>query len=172
MELITNLLSKTLKQAFAECNYDENLGHVVLSARMDLCQFQCNGAFSAAKTYKKPPMTIANEVLCHMEANDIIDKAEAVHPGFININIKDEFLVSYVTQVFEDKYKGVPQAKSRETIVLDYGNPNVAKPLHVGHLRSAIIGESLKRIIEATGRKAIGDAHLGDWGLPMGLVLA
>lgn len=172
MELLTKLLSQAFKSAFTDCNYDENLAQVVISDRMDLCQFQCNGAFSAAKIYKKSPIIIANEVIRHIKLNEIIDKLEVVQPGFINVTIKDEFLVRYVTQVYEDKYRGVPQAKISETIVLDYGNPNVAKPLHVGHLRSAIIGESLKRIIKATGRNAIGDVHLGDWGLPMGLVLA
>lgn len=172
MKLVTNLLSNIFKTAFSECGYDEALGQVVVSNRLDLCQFQCNGALSGAKQYRKSPLLIAKEVSAHIPENDIIGALKVVAPGFINISLKDEFLIKYVQEVYSDKYMGVPQAEKEETIVLDYGNPNVAKPLHVGHLRSVIIGEALKRIITATGRTAIGDVHLGDWGLPMGLVLA
>lgn len=172
MKLLTELLSTVFMPAFSKCGYDEYLGQVGISNRLDLCQFQCNGALAGAKEYKKSPMIIANDVTKQIADCDFIKKIEVVSPGFINITMEDEFLVSYVEQMHHDKFKGVPQAENVETIVLDYGNPNVAKPLHVGHLRSAIIGEALKRIIIATGRKAVGDVHLGDWGLPMGLVLA
>lgn len=163
MELVTNLLSNIFKSAFFECGYDEALGQVVVSNRLDLCQFQCNGALAGAKKYRKSPLLIAKEVAAHIPENEMIGSLEVVAPGFINISLKDEFLMEYVQELYFDKYMGVPQADKEETIVLDYGNPNVAKPLHVGHLRSAIIGEALKRIITATGRKAIGDVHLGDW---------
>ena len=172
MKLVTELLSNVFKTAFSECGYDETLGQVVVSNRLDLCQFQCNGALSGAKQYRKSPLLIAKEVTDHIPENEMIDSLEVVAPGFININLKDTFLIKYVQEIYFDKYMGVPQTEHQETIVLDYGNPNVAKPLHVGHLRSVIIGEALKRIITATGRTAIGDVHLGDWGLPMGLVLA
>ena len=172
MKLVTELLSNIFKTAFSECGYDETLGQVVVSNRLDLCQFQCNGALSGAKQYRKSPLLIAKEVTDHIPENEMIDSLEVVAPGFININLKDTFLMKYVQEIYFDKYMGVPQTEHQETIVLDYGNPNVAKPLHVGHLRSVIIGEALKRIITATGRTAIGDVHLGDWGLPMGLVLA
>ena len=172
MKLLTELLSTTFMTAFSKCGYDENLGQVGISNRLDLCQFQCNGALARAKKYKKSPMIIAYDVTEQITDYDIIHKIEVVSPGFINIIIKDEFLIGYIEQIHHDKFKGIPQAENDEIIVLDYGNPNVAKPLHVGHLRSAIIGEALKRIIIATGRKAVGDVHLGDWGLPMGLVLA
>lgn len=172
MKLVTELLSNMFKAAFSECGYDEALGHVVVSNRLDLCQFQCNGAFAGAKQYRKSPLSIAKEVSAIIPENEMIGSLEVVAPGFINITLKDEFLMKYVQEMYFDKYMGVPQAECQETIVLDYGNPNVAKPLHVGHLRSAIIGEALKRVITATGRTAIGDVHLGDWGLPMGLVLA
>lgn len=172
MKLVTELLSNVFMTAFSECGYDEVFGQVVVSNRLDLCQFQCNGALSGAKQYRKSPLLIAKEVTAHIPENEMIGSLEVVAPGFINISLKDEFLMKYVQEVYSDKYMGVPQAEKEETIVLDYGNPNVAKPLHVGHLRSAIIGEALKRSITATGRKAIGDVHLGDWGLPMGLVLA
>ena len=172
MKLITELLSNMFKAAFSECGYDETLGQVVVSNRLDLCQFQCNGALAGAKQYRKSPLLIAKEVSAIIPENEMIGSLEVVAPGFINITLKDEFLMKYVQEMYFDKYMGVPQAECQETIVLDYGNPNVAKPLHVGHLRSAIIGEALKRVITATGRTAIGDVHLGDWGLPMGLVLA
>ena len=172
MKLVTNLLSNIFMTAFSECGYDEALGQVVVSNRLDLCQFQCNGALSGAKQYRKSPLLIAKEVATHISENEMIGSLEVVAPGFINISLKDEFLMKYVQELYFDKYMGIPQADKEETIVLDYGNPNVAKPLHVGHLRSAIIGEALKRIITATGRKAVGDVHLGDWGLPMGLVFA
>ena len=172
MKLVTELLSNIFKTAFSKCGYDEALGQVVVSNRLDLCQFQCNGALAGAKQYKKSPLLIAKEVSAIIPENEMIASLEVVAPGFINITLKDEFLMNYVQEIYSDKYMGVPQAECKETIVLDYGNPNVAKPLHVGHLRSAIIGEALKRIITATGRTAIGDVHLGDWGLPMGLVLA
>jgi len=172
MKLVTELLSNIFITAFSKCGYDEALGQVVVSNRLDLCQFQCNGALSGAKQYRKSPLLIAQEVASHIPENEMIGSLKIVAPGFINICLKDEFLIKYVQEVYSDKYMGVPQTEKEETIVLDYGNPNVAKPLHVGHLRSAIIGEALKRIITATGRKAIGDVHLGDWGLPMGLVLA
>jgi arginyl-tRNA synthetase len=171
MNLLTEQLSKTFTAAFTSCGYEANHGKVVVSNRLDLCQFQCNGAFAAAKQYKQSPVRIANEVVSQIHMDDLISKIEVVPSGFINITLTDAYLLKYVEEVYNDKYKGVPQAENPETIVLDYGNPNVAKPLHVGHLRSAIIGEALKRIITSTGRTAIGDVHLGDWGLPMGLVL-
>ncbi len=171
MNLLTEQLSKTFAAAFTSCGYEANHGKVVVSNRLDLCQFQCNGAFAAAKQYKQSPVRIANEVVSQIHMDDVISKIEVVPSGFINITITDAYLLNFVEAVYNDKHNGVPQAENPETIVLDYGNPNVAKPLHVGHLRSAIIGEALKRIIKSTGRTAIGDVHLGDWGLPMGLVL-
>lgn len=172
MKSITDQLSEILGNAFTRAGYEAKYGQAVISGRPDLCQFQCNGALPNAKLFKKSPMVIANEVVSFLADDEMIEKVEVAAPGFINIILSDEFLVCYLTQVFNDSHLGIPQAEHNEVVVLDYGNPNVAKPLHVGHLRSAIIGESLKRIIMATGRTAIGDVHLGDWGLPMGLVLA
>ena len=172
MKSITDQLSEILGNAFTKAGYEAKYGQAVISGRPDLCQFQCNGALPNAKLFKKSPMVIANEVVSVLADDEMIEKVEVAAPGFINIILSDEFLVSYLTQVFNDSHLGIPQAEHNEVVVLDYGNPNVAKPLHVGHLRSTIIGESLKRIIIATGRTAIGDVHLGDWGLPMGLVLA
>lgn len=171
MQKITALLSNTVREAFERCGYDPALGNVTVSDRMDLCQFQCNGAFAGAKLYRKAPFMIANDVKAVLEANPIFSKVEVANPGFINLTLTDEYLVSYLNDIVEDDHCGIVQAENEETIVLDYGGPNVAKPLHIGHLRSAIIGEAIKRIARATGRKVVGDVHLGDWGTPMGLVI-
>ncbi len=172
MKKITSLLSEVVARAFEECGYDSNLGVVTVSDRMDLCQFQCNGAFAGAKLYKKAPFMIANDVKAKLETSDIFSRVEVANPGFLNLTLTDEFLAGYINEIANDENLGIPQAEKEETIVLDYGGPNVAKPLHIGHLRSAIIGEAIKRIARATGRKVIGDVHLGDWGTPMGLVIA
>lgn len=172
MKLLTEQLSEILEKAFTSAGYDAKYAQAVISGRPDLCQFQCNGALPNARLFKKSPMVIANEVISLLSDDEMIEKAEAAAPGFINIVISDKYLIRYLTGVTNDPHLGIPQAEQNEVIVLDYGNPNVAKPLHVGHLRSTIIGESLKRIITVTGRTAIGDVHLGDWGLPMGLVIA
>ncbi len=172
MKKITSLLSEVVACAFEKCGYDPKLGVVTVSDRMDLCQFQCNGAFAGAKLYKKAPFMIANDVKAVLESSDIFSKVEVANPGFLNLTLTDEFLMNYVNDIAADPNLGIPQAEQEETIVLDYGGPNVAKPLHIGHLRSAIIGEAIKRIARATGRRVIGDVHLGDWGTPMGLVIA
>lgn len=172
MKSLTQLLTDKLSAAFVECGYSEQLGTVVTSDRPDLCQFQCNGAFAGAKLYKKAPRMIAQEVADKLAGDEELAKAEVVGAGFINIDISDKLLLSYVGQVMSDAHLGIPQAEKPETIVLDYGGPNIAKPLHIGHLRSAVIGEALKRLAQATGRKTVSDVHLGDWGLQMGLIIA
>lgn len=172
MEKITSILTNAVSKAFNACGYDPALGVVAVSNRMDLCQFQCNGAFSGAKLYKKAPMMIAGEVAARLSGDDRFSKIEAVKPGFLNITLDDGFLTDYINRLAADEHLGVPQAEQPETIVIDYGGPNVAKPLHIGHLRSAIIGEAIKRIARATGRRVLGDVHFGDWGTPLGLVIA
>lgn len=169
---ITKILTDKLSAAFAECGYSAELGTVVTSDRPDLCQFQCNGAFAGAKPYHKAPRMIAADAAAKLEGDADLEKVEVVGAGFINITVSDEFLLGYVKQALADENLGIPQAEKPETVVLDYGGPNVAKPLHIGHLRSAVIGEALKRLVRATGRKTISDVHLGDWGLQMGLVMA
>ena len=169
---ITKILTDKLSAAFAECGYSAELGTVVTSDRPDLCQFQCNGAFAGAKLYHKAPRIIAADAAAKLEGDADLEKVEVVGAGFINITVSDEFLLGYVKQALADENLGIPQAEKPETVVLDYGGPNVAKPLHIGHLRSAVIGEALKRLVRATGRKTISDVHLGDWGLQMGLVMA
>ncbi len=171
MKAITQTLSEIVSQAFAQAGYDPSLGAVNISDRLDLCQFQCNGAFSAAKTYHKAPFVIAGQVAEILQENDIFSRVEVAKPGFLNLTMSDRFLLDQANAIAADPHTGIPQAERPATIVLDYGGPNVAKPLHIGHLRSAIIGESIKRIARAAGHRVIGDIHLGDWGLQIGLVI-
>lgn len=172
MKMTTKVLTEIVSDAFEQCGYDRKLGTVSVSDRMDLCQFQCNGALGGAKIYKKAPAMIANDVVGVLRGNNKFSKVEVANPGFVNITLSDEFMLELANNLWKDENVGVPQAEKSETIVLDYGGPNVAKPLHIGHLRSAIIGEALKRMIRATGRNVIGDVHLGDWGTQMGLVIS
>ncbi len=157
---------------FKDAGYDEKFAMVTLSNRPDLCQFQCNGAMAAAKEYKKAPIAIANEVVEKLASNSMFSKCEACPPGFINMNLSDEFIAEFVSKMSEDEERfGVDKVASPKKVMIDYGGPNVAKPLHVGHLRSAIIGESIKRTARFMGDEVIGDVHLGDWGLQMGLII-
>ena len=158
--------------AFKNAGYDEKYAMVTLSNRPDLCQFQCNGAMAAAKEYKKAPIAIANEVVEKLADTAMFSRCEACPPGFININLSDDFIAQYVSKMADDKVRfGVEKVSSPKKVMIDYGGPNVAKPLHVGHLRSAIIGESIKRTARFMGDEVIGDVHLGDWGLQMGLII-
>jgi arginyl-tRNA synthetase len=174
MQKIQNILTEKLEEAFALAGYDKKYGYVRLSDRPDLCEFQCNGALSAAKQYHKAPFMIADDVLSHLMkiegVNDILT-AEVVRPGFININVTGELLAGYLEEMMQDAYLSIPQVSTPKKIMIDYGGPNVAKPLHVGHLRSAVIGESIKRLCRAVGNEVLGDVHLGDWGLQMGLII-
>ena len=158
-------------QSFENAGYDRELGRVTVSNRPDLCQFQVNGAMGGAKLYRKAPLQIANDVLANIAQNDIIKDINVVAPGFININVKDEFLYTYLNGMLTEDKCGFENKEAPLTVVIDYGGPNVAKPLHVGHLRSAVIGEAIKRLNLFYGNKVIGDAHLGDWGLQMGLII-
>lgn len=164
-------ISEEVKKAFVEAGYEGELGRVSLSNRPDLCEYQCNGAMAGAKTYKKAPYIIAQEVARRLTGSPVFSSVEAVPPGFLNLKIKEEFLASYLEDMQASEKFGLEEAKKPKTIIIDYGGPNVAKPLHVGHLRSAIIGESVKRIARYMGHKVIGDIHLGDWGLQMGLIM-
>lgn len=171
MKKIIDIISEELMQAFENKGYDSQYGNVSLSNRPDLCQYQCNGALSAAKAYKKAPIMIANDVVEVLKDNKTFEKIEAIMPGFINISLNSEFLADYLNQMNREEQYGLEKTSNPKTIVIDYGGPNVAKPLHVGHLRSAVIGESIKRISRYVGHNVIGDVHLGDWGLQMGLII-
>lgn len=171
MEKILDLISQEVQQAFEKAGYDARLGRVTISNRPDLCEYQCNGAMAGAKQYKKAPIMIANEVAAFLKESEVYSQAEAVPPGFLNLNVKESFITGYLRKMRSQDKFGLEEAENPKTIVVDYGGPNVAKPLHVGHLRSAIIGESVKRIARYNGHKVIGDIHLGDWGLQMGLII-
>ncbi len=168
---VIDQLTTIFTEAFTACGYEEKFGAVTVSNRPDLCQYQCNGALSAAKQYKKAPIMIANEVVDKCKDNAIFSEINAIMPGFINIKLNNEFLARYLQGMTTDERLGSDQVENPVTVVVDYGGPNVAKPLHVGHLRPAIIGESVKRLIRFQGHHVIGDAHLGDWGLQIGLII-
>lgn len=171
MEKILDKIANEVKAAFGAAGYEEGLGRVTLSNRPDLCEYQCNGAMAGAKQYKKAPMVIAAQVAEKLQESAVFSSVEAAAPGFLNMKIKESFLAGYLEEMRSAPKFGLSEAAVPRTIILDYGGPNVAKPLHVGHLRSAIIGESVKRIARYMGHKVIGDIHLGDWGLQMGLII-
>ena len=170
MKKILDIITEKMQQAFMDAGYDASFGRVTVSNRPDLCEYQCNGAMAAAKQYKCAPIMIANAVVEKLDKNDY-SLAEAVMPGFINLKLSDAFLQNYLEEMRTTPDFGVAKPGEGKTIVVDYGGPNVAKPLHIGHLRSAIIGESLKRLYKFMGYNTIGDIHLGDWGLQMGLII-
>ena len=171
MKKLTDYMAEELSAAFEKAGYDSSYGKVGVSNRPDLCEYQCNGAMAGAKAYKKAPFMIADDVVGNLEDSKVFSMKEMVKPGFINLKVSEEFLADYLKEMEKDEKLGADTAKEPKTIVIDYGGPNVAKPLHVGHLRSAIIGESIKRIGRFVGHKVIGDVHLGDWGLQMGLII-
>ncbi len=171
MEKILDIITKKMQAAFEEAGYDASFGRVTVSNRPDLCEYQCNGALAAAKQYKCAPIMIANAVVSKLDANDY-SLVEAVMPGFINLKLSNAFLQTYLEEMRTVEDFGVEKIGAGKTIVVDYGGANVAKPLHIGHLRPAIIGEALKRLHKFMGYNTIGDVHLGDWGLQMGLIIA
>lgn len=171
MKKLLDLISEEVKKAFAEAGYEEELGRVTVSNRPDLCEYQCNGAMAGAKRYHKAPIVIAGEVAEKLKESAVFSEAVSAAPGFLNLKVKEEFLADYLKEMGEASKFGVSEPGKGKKIIIDYGGPNVAKPLHVGHLRSAIIGESIKRICRYAGAEVIGDIHLGDWGLQMGLII-
>ena len=171
MKKILDIISEKMAQAFADAGYDASYGKVTVSNRPDLCQYQCNGALSAAKVYKCAPIAIAQAVAEKLDKN-AFSKCDAVMPGFINMDLSDAFLQDYLENMRKEADFGIEKFGKGKTVVVDYGGANVAKPLHIGHLRPAIIGETLKRIYNFFGYETIGDIHLGDWGLQMGLIIA
>lgn len=171
MQKILDIIGSKMQQAFADAGYDAAFGRVTVSNRPDLCEYQCNGALAAAKQYKCAPIQIANAVAAKLNAEDF-EMIQAVMPGFINLKLSGSFLRDYLEQMRNAADLGVEKLGAGKTIVVDYGGANVAKPLHIGHLRPAIIGETLKRLHRFMGYNTIGDVHLGDWGLQMGLIIA
>ena len=171
MEKILRVIEEGLRGAFSACGYEERFAKAVLSNRPDLCEYQCNGAMAAAKVYKKKPIEIANDVVAKLKESHLFSMCDAVMPGFINLELDGGFLAGYLEEMVADERLGLEVTKEPKKIIVDYGGANVAKPLHVGHLRSAVIGEGIKRMGRALGHEMIGDVHLGDWGLQMGLII-
>lgn len=171
MKKILDLLSEEMGRAFEAAGYDSALGKVTISNRPDLCEYQCNGAMAGAKQYHKAPIMIANEVAEKLKDSEAFQEAAAVAPGFLNLKLSEEYLLEQLKTMAKEPKFGLEKPARVKKIIVDYGGANVAKPLHVGHLRSAVIGESIKRINRYVGHEVIGDVHLGDWGLQMGLVI-
>lgn len=171
MKKIIDLIGEELADGFAQAGYDASYGKVTISNRPDLCEYQCNGALAGAKAYKKAPFMIAEDVAEKIKARPCFEEVSVVKPGFINLKLQKTYIADYINQMAGDQDLGLQKAADPRMILVDYGGPNVAKPLHVGHLRSAIIGESVKRIARKMGHKVLGDIHLGDWGYQMGLII-
>ena len=171
MEKLIQSISIEIGRAFAQAGYAQELGKVTVSNRPDLCEYQCNGAMAGAKMYHKAPLIIAQEVAAKLADSAVVRDVCAAAPGFLNFNVSEQFLADYLSGMKTVDRFGLPEV-AQKTIIVDYGGANVAKPLHIGHLRAAVIGESIKRILSYCGHKVIGDVHLGDWGLQMGLVIA
>ena len=171
MKQLLQLLSEHVADAFCKAGYEADLGKTGISNRQDLCEYQCNGAMAGAKRYHKAPIVIAGEVAAILKDDEAFEMAEAVKPGFINLNVSRVFLQKQISAMAADPDMSVEKTGHPKKIIIDYGGANVAKPLHVGHLRSAVIGESIKRILRFMGNEVLGDVHLGDWGLQMGLII-
>ncbi|MDR3206723.1 MAG: arginine--tRNA ligase [Oscillospiraceae bacterium] len=167
----TTVLDGILRDCFAACGYAPGGGLAKYSDRPDLCQFQCNEAFKIAKEQKKNPRDVAGQIVRQLEGYDIFAAISIAGPGFINLTLRDDFLAKHVEEMATAPNMGIPQ-RARRKIIIDFGGANVAKPLHVGHLRSAIIGEGLKRLARELGHEVIGDVHLGDWGRQMGIIIS
>jgi len=170
MKKFLELISEEMGKAFEAAGYQAELGKVTISNRPDLCEYQCNGAMAGAKQYHKAPLMIAKEVAEKLQGNEVFSEVSAVAPGFLNLKVTEKFVKDYLQEMRADAKFGLYMPQRPQMIIVDYGGPNIAKPLHVGHLRPAIIGESIKRICRFAGHKVLGDIHLGDWGLQMGLI--
>ncbi|MBV9419603.1 MAG: arginine--tRNA ligase [Alphaproteobacteria bacterium] len=165
-------LSAIAGAAFAAEGLSESFGQVQRSDRPDLAQFQCNGALAAAKAAKQNPRAIADKVAARLKANPLFAKIEIAGPGFLNIDVTDDGLAARGAALANDKNLGAPGTGEGKAIVIDFGGPNVAKAMHVGHLRSSVIGDSLQRLFRANGWAVTSDIHMGDWGLQMGQLLS
>ena len=173
MKEFLELLTEKMQSAFAAAGYPDGRADVTVSNRPDLCELQCNGAMALAKKEHKNPLEIAKSIAEKLieTQSDVFSKVEAVAPGFLNLEVSGEYLAAYLSDMARDDRLSVPPVENKQKIIIDYGGPNVAKPLHVGHLRSAVIGESVKRILKFAAGDVIGDIHMGDWGLQMGLII-
>ena len=171
MEKLLDRITAAVSEAFVNCGYEAEYGKVTISNRPDLCEYQCNGAMAGAKKYHCAPIQIANKVAESLKEQELFSEVNAVNPGFLNLKLAPAYVQEYLQAMADDERLGCDKTENPKTIIIDYGGPNVAKPLHVGHLRSAIIGESVKRLGRFVGHNVTGDIHLGDWGLQMGLII-
>ncbi len=172
MTSLAGRLGRRVAAAFAAEGLPPELGQVVTSNRPDLGQFQCNGALAAARLLKQPPRAIAERIAAVLRGDPDLREVSLAGPGFLNLTLSDDALATHANAQLGDPRLGVALPERAATVVLDFGGPNIAKPMHVGHLRSAIIGESLKRLFRFAGDRVVGDVHLGDWGLPMGMLIS
>ena len=170
--LLENELNSLLLDIFKQAHLDERFAFVKVSDRPDLSDFQCNGALALAKIAHKNPREIAATIADELQKIDFIESVSVDGPGFINIKLTNEFIAANTYKMASDKRLGCGEVEDKHKVVLDYGGPNVAKEMHVGHLRSGVIGESIRRIEKFVGNEVIADVHLGDWGTPMGMILA
>ena len=168
---IENYLSEVLQKSFKKLSYAESFAKVVTSTRDGVGHFQCNGAMPLAKFAKKAPFIIAEEIIENIEDKSIFSKIEVAKPGFINMTLSAEFLAKVSNKFYRDAKFGFDANKESQKIVIDFGGPNVAKPMHVGHIRSALLGDSLQRIYKFCGDEVVSDVHLGDWGTQMGMLI-
>ena len=172
MTSLLSELSATAGAAFAAEALPAELGQVQPSDRPDLAQFQCNGALAAAKAVKANPRAIAEKIAAHLSDSGLFAEVSIAGPGFINLKLKDEVLQERLQLLAADPASALPESGAGRRVVVDFGGPNIAKPMHVGHLRSSIIGDCLQRLFRANGWSVASDVHLGDWGLPMGQLIS
>lgn len=170
--LLENELNQVLKDIFRQFELDEKYALVKPSDRADLGDFQCNGALALAKPLHKNPREIAAMIADKLQNHEAVAAISIDGPGFINIKLKNEFIAANIDKMAEDERLGCGLVEEKHKVILDYGGPNVAKEMHVGHLRSGVIGEAVRRIEKFIGNEVVADVHLGDWGTPMGMILA
>ena len=172
MPALTDLLTDIVSAAFTNAGLPAELGTVVRSDRPDLGQFQCNGALAAAKVAKAPPRKLADQVVDGLQGNAVFGEISLAGPGFINLTVTDDFLAAQADILAADPRLGAAETTEPQSVILDFGGPNIAKPMHVGHLRATIIGDCLQRLFRFAGHKVTSDVHMGDWGLPMGMLIS
>lgn len=170
--VLDEIINQKLKTAFAGLGLDTKYAAAKTSDRPDLSDFQCNGALALAKSEKKNPRQIGEEIAARLREDKDFARVSVDGPGFLNLTLTDEFLAGVLDKMAADERFGCALQENPKTVVMDYGGPNVAKEMHVGHLRSGVIGESMRRIEEFVGNKPIADVHFGDWGTPIGMILA
>ena len=175
MQTIKEILSARIRAAFAAAFPDADLSALNLdalpAADESFGDYQCNGAMAAAKVLRRPPRAVAEAVVAHLPTDGLVAKAEIAGPGFINLTLADAALARHLEAVQADPLLGVPQPGAGKKLIIDYSSPNVAKPMHVAHIRSTVIGDALKRIHRALGYEVLGDNHLGDWGTQFGILI-